>query len=170
MRPLAPFVQRLSRPFAYLLYGLALLFLFKTVGQLWSQHQFKNKVEASVAALSQEDADDPAVLQDALAEQKKRADAFMDINYFYAKPAPKIQLTTIFSEEALINGSWKKIGDRVNDATIKRITSVSVTLETDGKERTLFIDGYSAASADEPWIQNPPTPESTSPEIENDAP
>lgn len=149
MPPLAPiFARHLFRPLTYLLYGLALLFLVKTAGLLWSQHQFEHKVEASLAALSQDDGNAPDVLKDVLAEKKKRVVALTDQNYFYTKPVQPIQLTNIFSEEALINGSWKKIGDRINDATITKITSVGVTLETDGNERILYIEGYSAASAD----------------------
>lgn len=149
MPSLPPFVaRRLLRPLTYLLYGLALLFLIKTAGLLWSQHQFENKVAASLAALSQDDGDAPDALKDVLAEQKKRVGSLTDQNYFYTKPAQPIQLTTIFSEEALINGSWRKVGDRVNDATITEITSVGVTLETNGTERALYIEGYSAASTD----------------------
>jgi hypothetical protein len=170
MPPLLPIVQRLLRPFAYLLYGIAILFLLKSAGRLWSQHRFENKVEASVAALSQKETDEPTVLKDVLAEQKKRADTFSKNNYFYPKPVPPLHLTTIFSEEALIDGNWKKIGDRVNDAIIKAITSVSVTLETDGNERILYLDGYSAASADQAWIQNQPTSPSLFPETANETP
>lgn len=170
MPPLSPIVQRLLRPLAYLLYGLAIVFLLKTVALLWSQHRFENIVEASLAALTGHDNEDPEVLKNVLTAQKKRADAFAEDNYFYVKPVQPIQLTTIFSEEALINGSWKKIGDRVNDATIKAISSVSVTLETDGSDRVLYLDGYSAASADQPWVQAQPSAPSLFPETDNETP
>ena len=170
MPPLAASARRLLRPLIYLLYGLAVLLLLKAAGRLWSQHQFERQVEASVAALTQKKTDDPAVLKAVLAERKQRADAFSEQNYFYPKPVPPIELTTIFSEEALINGNWKKVGDRVNDATIQEITSVSVTLETEGSERILYLDGYSAASADQPWIQNKSTRPSNPSEIENETP
>ena len=82
---------------------------------------------------------------------KKAADALKKDNLFSPPPPKRNPITAvlgIFGDEALINGKWYKVGDKVADAKILAINPTSVETEWDGKKKTFRpIDAKVSASS-----------------------
>ena len=79
---------------------------------------------------------------------KKVADALKKQNLFSPPPPrqnPVKAVMGIFGDEALINGKWYEVGDKVADAKILAVAPTAVTVEWDGKKKVFNpIDGGSS--------------------------
>lgn len=76
-----------------------------------------------------------------LADSKEIADELKKKNLF-APPPPKQHpvkaVSGILGQEAIINGNFYKVGDKIGDARIVAIEATKVRIEWDGKEKAFF--------------------------------
>lgn len=126
---------------------MAALILIKVMGYLTAPARAEDSVRRA-AELCKADAND---VQKYLAKSKEIAEELKKKNFF-APPPPKkhpvSQVSGILGSEALINGKWYKVGDKVGDAKIVAIESTLVKIEWEGKEKVFAP--ISAKSAPEP--------------------
>ena len=84
---------------------------------------------------------DPNDTEKYFTKSKEIVDELKKKNLF-APPPPKkhpvSQVPAIFGDEALINGKWYKVGDKVGDAKIVAIESTCVRIEWEGKEKVFY--------------------------------
>lgn len=96
---------------------------------------------------------------------KKVADALKKQNLFSPPPPrqnPVNAVMGIFGDEALINGKWYKVGDKVADAKIVAVAPTAVTVEWDGKKKVFNpIDGGSSSGPGGSSRPGRPTPSSS---------
>jgi hypothetical protein len=125
------------------------------------------RIAAQVRGLGRQDPND---LRESLHEAKATADALKKSNLFIKAPPkqhPVKQVDGILGSEVLIGQKWYKVGDKVGDAKIVAISSTSVTVEWDGKEKTFApIAGASAEPPATPAVaeakaEKPPEPTKT---------
>jgi len=113
---------------------LGVLILIKVGGFFVASANAKTLVEKAFAQ-SKPDAND---MEKYFAKSKAIADELKKKNLF-APPTPKkhpvSQVLGILGSEALINGKWYKVGDRVGDAKVVAIEPALVRIEWDGREK-----------------------------------
>jgi len=114
---------------------LGVLILIKVGGFFVASANAKTLVEKAFTQ-SKPDAND---MEKYFAKSKAIADELKKKNLF-APPTPKkhpvSQVLGILGSEALINGKWYKVGDRVGDAKVVAIEPALVRIEWDGREKT----------------------------------
>ena len=117
------------------------LMLLKVTGFLVAPAKAASALEAAV----DQSAPDSKNLATQLGKFKKVADALKKSNLFSPPPPRQNPITAvmgIFGNEALINGKWYKVGDKVGDAEILAVNPISVETIWDGKKKTFSpIDG-----------------------------
>jgi len=111
------------------------------------------RISERIEAASVESKQDPAV-DKSLAKGREAADELKKKNLF-APSAPNQkpvrQVTGILGDEALIDGKWYKVGDKIKDATIVAIEPAQIRIEWEGKETVLEpINAKSAPSPKKP--------------------
>jgi hypothetical protein len=88
-----------------------------------------------------------------LAGSKAIADSLKKNNLF-APPPPKQhpvkEVMGILGDEAIINGKFYKVGDKIGDAKIVAVETTQVRIEWDGKEKVFSPIGAVASSAPGP--------------------
>ena len=113
---------------------LGVLILVKVAGFFVASANAKTLVEKAFAQ-SKPDAND---MEKYFAKSKAIAAELKKKNLF-APPTPKkhpiSQILGILGSEALINGKWYKVGDRVGDARVVAIEPALVRIEWDGREK-----------------------------------
>jgi len=114
---------------------LGIMILVKVRGFFVASAWAENVVKRAVAQ-TKPDAND---VEEYLAKSKAIADELKKKNLF-APPTPKqhpvSQVLGILGSEALINGKWYKVGDKVGDAKVVAIEPALVRIEWDGREKT----------------------------------
>ncbi len=99
------------------------------------------KAESVVKRAIEKSESDPNAVKKQLAKSETIADDLKKNNLF-APPPPKQhpvkEVLGIFGDEALINGKWYKVGDKVGDAKIVAIGPTAATIEWDGKEKAFL--------------------------------
>ena len=114
---------------------LGVLILVKVAGFFVASANAKTLVEKAFAQ-SKPDAND---MEKYFAKSKAIADELKKKNLFVPptrKQNPVSQVLGILGSEALINGKWYKVGDRVGDARVVAIEPAQVRIEWDGREKT----------------------------------
>jgi len=113
---------------------LGVLILVKVAGFFVASANAKTLVEKAFVQ-SKPDAND---MEKYFAKSKAIADELKKKNLF-APPTPKkhpvSQVLGILGSEALINGKWYKVGDKVGDARVVAIEPALVRIEWDGREK-----------------------------------
>jgi len=108
------------------------------------------RINERIEAASVESKQDAAV-DKSLAKSREAADELKKKNLF-APSAPNQkpvkQVTDILGDEALINGKWYKVGDKIKDATIVAIEPAQIRIEWEGKE--IVLEPINAESAPSP--------------------
>ena len=98
---------------------------------------------------------DAKLLKKSLADAKDIADGLKKKNLF-APPVPKRNPVSavlgIMGHEALINGQWYKVGDKIADANVVAIEPTYVRIEWDGKEKSYAPLMAMTARAPEPAV------------------
>jgi hypothetical protein len=88
-----------------------------------------------------------------LADSKAIADGLKKNNLFVPPPPkqhPVKDVMGILGNEAIINGKFYKVGDKIGDAKIVAIEATQVRIEWDGKEKVFAPIGAVASSAPGP--------------------
>jgi len=142
-----------TRSFSIVLLGLSavlsILILTKATAFFVASDKAEKLVEKAIAQ-SKSDAND---VEKYLAASKAIVDELKKKNLF-APPTPKKhpvkQVLGIMGNEALINGKWYKVDDKVGDARIVAIEPAQVRIEWNGKEK--IFAPINAASAPEPGV------------------
>jgi len=96
---------------------------------------------------------DPNRIKENLAECAKIADTLKKNSLFVPRPPkrhPVSAVLGIMGSEALINGKWYKLGDKISDAEIVAIEPTLVKIKWDGKEKVFAPISAVTASAPEP--------------------
>jgi len=98
---------------------------------------------------------DPNDVQVYLADAQAIVEALKKKNVF-ASPEPRRHpvsaVSGILGDEAFINGTWYKVGDKIGDATVVAIDPTVVKIEWDGKETSFApISAVTIGSASSSW-------------------
>ena len=124
---------------AIVLFWLALLFGAAALVKAGSFFVISARAENLIANTLKENTVDPNELEQYLAKSKELANEIKQKNLF-APPPPKqhpvSQVLGILGSEALINGKWYKVGDKIQNAIIIAIEPTLVKVEWEGKEKT----------------------------------
>ena len=124
---------------------LGVLILVKVAGFFVASANAKTLVEKAFAQ-NKADAND---MEKYFAKSKAIADELKKKNLF-APPTPKkhpvSQVLGILGSEALINGKWYKVGDKVGDARVVAIEPALVRIEWNGREK-VFAPMQAAGSS-----------------------
>ena len=111
------------------------------------------KAESLVKSAMEQGKPDAKEMEKHLADSKAIADDLKKNNLF-APPAPKQhpvkEVMGILGNEAIINGKFYKVGDKIGDAKIVAIDTTQVRIEWDGKEKVFSPIGAVASSASGP--------------------
>ncbi len=113
---------------------LGVLILVKVAGFFVASASAKTLVEKAFAQ-TKPDAND---MEKYFAKSKAIADELKKKNLFApptSKKHPVSQVLGILGSEALINGKWYKVGDKVGDARVVAIEPAQVRIEWDGREK-----------------------------------
>ncbi|MHC4123146.1 MAG: hypothetical protein ACYSSI_06180 [Planctomycetota bacterium] len=123
---------------------VALIFV-KLIGFLVNSARAGRIIEKAVLQAQS----DPNEVKEYLAKNKKSADALKKKNLFSPpskKSHPVNQVIGILGNEALINGKWFKVGDKVGDAEVVSITATNVKIVWEGKEKVFTPIASKSAS------------------------
>jgi len=129
---------------------VGILILVKILGFFTSSARAERLLGESLV-LSRADANDT---QKHFEKSKEVADELKTKNLFTPRPKksnPVGQVTGILGDEAMVNGKWCKVGDKVGDAEIIAIEPTCVKIKWDGRERVftpLFGAGSSESGGD----------------------
>ena len=145
------YLKEKKKPFAIVLLGisaiLGVVILIKVAGffvaSARAEQLVKNAAEHSKA--------DPNDTEKYLAKSKTLADKLKKKNLFVPpkpKQQPVKQVSGIMGQEALINGKFYKVGDKIADAKIVAIEPKQVTIKWEGKE--IILAPLNAAGTPEP--------------------
>lgn len=123
---------------ALMLLGLSIFLLICIVFKVTNFFVASAKAETLVKNAVNHSLSDPNEVKKHLSASKTIADELKKKNLF-APPPPKkhpvTQVIGIMGKEALINGQWKKVGDKIGDAKIIAIKPTEVVIEWEGKEK-----------------------------------
>lgn len=118
---------------------LSVVFAALTAYRLWDYKSSMAKAQSIVSQAAEKDKPDPDNLEKSLAGLARIADAIKKQNLFIP-PAPKRHPVTavlgIMGNEALINGKWYKVGDKIADAEVVAVEPTLVKIKWDGSEKT----------------------------------
>jgi len=129
---------------------VGILILVKILGLFTSSARAERVLSESVV-LSRADANDT---QKDFEKSKEVADELKTENLFTPRPKksnPVSQVTGILGDEAMVNGKWCKVGDKVGDAEVTAIEPTCVKIEWNGREHVfapLFAVGSSDSGGD----------------------
>ncbi len=111
-----------------------IVILFEVGGYLVAPTEAESLVKRFIA----ESTPDTNDVKEYLARSKAVADELKKKNLFappVKKQHPVSVVLGIFGSEALINGNWYKVGDKVGDAKIVSVEPTKVTIEWEGSEK-----------------------------------
>jgi len=122
---------------------LAVLALIKVTGFFVTSARAENIVKKAIEQNKTDDQD----TEEYFAKSEKIAEGLKKSNLFVPPPPkqhPVKEVFGIFGDQVLIKDKWYDVGDRIGDAKILAIGTISVKIEWDGKEKTFLpIDASS---------------------------
>ena len=111
------------------------------------------RAESLVKSAMEQGKADAKEVEKHLADSKAIADDLKKNNLFVPPPPkqhPVKEVMGILGNEAIINGKFYKVGDKIGDAKIVAIDTTQVRIEWDGKEKVFAPIGAVASSAPGP--------------------
>ena len=136
------------------LLGVSAVLAVLAAVKLMDYYTTSAEAQSIVRKAVDQDKTDPKLIEENLAGFKKIADALKKESLFVPrapKRHPVSAVLGIMGSEALINGKWYKVGDKISDAEVVAVEPTVVTIKWDGKE-TMFapISAMTASVATPP--------------------
>jgi len=142
--------KRFVRP---VLLGVSVVLAVLALAKLRDYYTTSAEARSIVRKAVDQDKANPNLLEENLRGFTKIADALKKKNLF-VPPAPKRHPVSavlgIMGSEALINGKWYKVGDKISDAEIVAIEATLVKIKWDGKEKVFAPISAMTAAAPKP--------------------
>lgn len=142
--------KHLARP---VLLGVSVVLAALTAAKLWDYRSTSARAQSIVAKAVDQDRAEPDLLKKNLAEFAKIAEALKKKNLFVppaAKRHPVSSVLGIMGNEALVNGKWYKVGDKISDAEIVAVEPTLVKIKWGGKVKSFSPIGAAVAAAPKP--------------------
>ena len=121
------------------LLGVSLVLAALTAFRIWEYRSASVHAESIVAKAVDQGRPDPELIKAKLTKFTEAANAIKKENLF-VPPVPKRHPVStvlgIMGSEALINGKWYKVGDKIADAEVIAVEPTLVKIKWDGKEKT----------------------------------
>jgi len=128
--------KRFVRP---VLLGVCAVLAVLALAKLRDYYTTSSKAQSIVRKAVDQDKADPNRIEENLAGFKEIAKALKKESLFVPrapKRHPVSAVLGIMGNEALINGKWYKVGDKISDAEIVAIEPTLVKIKWDGKEKS----------------------------------